>query len=247
MEASGSVSRTKILIVVASEDRKITVDIGMFMASAMQLNSTDGCPFLFSFEAIVGVRGFAAMRNAGVKKFLDSDNELLWFIDNDIIPHPDVFSLPELEGDIVCAPYPWQGNFKVCLPLYKDLDDLSQGMKQVSLGGSKPYVDCVPMGCTIIRRHVLEDGHMWLDPEWVGLDGKKHTLGPDDSPPIFQESKKANGDMEHGDDHDFCIRARKLGYKVRADMTMVCGHMKSVDLVAAVPIVLKNYATKVAA
>ena len=86
---------------------------------------------------------------------------------------------------------------------------------------------------------------MRLSSGWTAIDGSYQKLGPDDSPPIFRESKKPNGDMEHGDDHDFCIRARKLGYKVRADMTMVCGHHKTVDVNEAVGIVLANYTTEV--
>lgn len=92
-------------------------------------------------------------------------------------------------------------------------------------------VDVVGFGAVLIKRRVLEDRRLWLSPEFADpYSGAVQQLGPDEPPPIFRTVRKPNGKTLYGEDFDFCLRARALGYSIAVQMDARFGHVKPTDL-----------------
>ena len=180
-------------------------------------------------------RGIAVryVTNRAAQVFLSSTCDRLWFIDNDTILPADIFELPDIDGDIVTLPYPFVGTMTPAIVNYKDLNDFDAGMKDVEPGpDGVADVNGTGMGCTIIRRSVLEDKRMRYSTIYETQDGKvKDEADEGDVPiPIFRFHRRPSGRWEMGEDYDFCIRAKKLGYSIKIRMKSICGHLKTIDL-----------------
>lgn len=94
-------------------------------------------------------------------------------------------------------------------------------------------VDTVGFGCVLIKRRVLEDRRMWLAPEFTDpFTGAQQTISgdPEEPPAIFRTVRKPNGRTLYGEDFDFCLRAKALGYSVAIQMDARFGHVKPSDL-----------------
>jgi hypothetical protein len=232
--------REHILLCPTSTDRRVTADIALFMAQAATLSGNPDYPFRYSFTAVTGMRGYAITRNQAVKRFLSTDCDRLWFFDDDILPVHALLDLPFIDADIVGAQYPWIGNFRPGMCNFVNDKNYKDGHQQPDFDAETnpaPEVMGIGMGATIIRRRVLEDPQMRYEAEYETRDGQKHELSDKDAPPIFRLLLRPNGEIHLGEDFDFCIRARRLGYTVRTHYGIKCGHLKSIDLNAAWDIV----------
>lgn len=153
---------------------------------------------------------FCHARNAGAMKAVECGADFLFFLDSDVAPPHDAIlrlmahNLPIVSG-IYCRRSPPQG-----VPV------MMRGGQWVTKypANSLIQVDVVGAGCLLIRRDVLEKlppqrpGKHWFD--WrVDMRGSK--VVPDDT--CMSE------------DFTFCQHARKHGYPVMVDTSIMCRHI----------------------
>ena len=222
-----------IMVVVPSKNRWTTDSISLFFANSAHKSYDEKHPYKYSVSVISEIEGYAAVRNIAVQRFLRSPCDRLWFIDNDTILPDDIFKLPEIDGDIVTLPYPFVGTMTPAIVNYKNLDDFDEGMADVIPGpDGVADVNGTGMGCTLIRRSVLEHPEMRYSTIYETRDGKvKNEVDEDDAPePIFRFHRRPSGRWEMGEDYDFCIRAKRLGFNIKIRMKSICGHLKTIDL-----------------
>jgi hypothetical protein len=184
-------------------------------------------------------------RNLLVQEFLKTDCDRLWFLDADMLPAPPFSArILDIEGDIVGAAVPIIRSNQIITNTFLRNDNSPSGV-----GTAIPTdptvtmiegVDAVGTGCMVIKRKVLEDSRMRLPGEYRDQKGKKQHLGKDDAPPIFRFRRKPNGAPLSGEDVDFCLRAKKLGYSVTADYNMDFGHLHLHDIRVIVKVLEKQ-------
>lgn len=163
-------------------------------------------------------------RNAMCEEFLDSEADIMWFIDSDVVPPEHVLDLITVHGDkwqLAGAPYPVFMNAggpdcEVVYTVYKGSD--GNGLKPCDIPHQGiEFVDGMATGCMLIKREVLEKIER----------------------PFFEfhyDPKTRN--MTRGEDIDFCLKTIALGYRFCTDYSMVCKHFKNnIDLLD-----LNNYA-----
>jgi len=171
------------------------------------------------FEAIdfAWERGFPrvdAMRNAIVHKLLQhpASYSHLLFLDADMVWPTDVLTrmLAHHERDVISALYCLKGgthapvamlnpqwNDHIGAEVYDFDTDYREGLSDVR------EVEVVGMGCTLIRREVLEA----LKNPW------------------FHYDKNADGWPVVSEDVPFCRKAREAGFRVWFDRSIKCGHV----------------------
>lgn len=210
----------------------MSVTLAAHLCEAQKLNHTQD-KYRFSIFTASGIKfGVDLARNTIVKHFLGQPTfDRLWMIDEDITPEEDVFQILDLDADIVAPMMPVmkfersEGKFSFDLAYaagnFTDINDLSTEVEPDLTKGKPVEVDMVGTGCTVIRRAVLEDKRMWFNDD---------DLEEGDPPPVFRYHKKSNGSHRLGEDADFSVRARKLGYKIMLHTGVFVGHMRWVDL-----------------
>jgi hypothetical protein len=167
-------------------------------------------------------------RNAMVEEFLESDADILWFLDSDIVPPVHVLDLVTLHGDkwmVAGAPYPIficpkEGDSpQVVIAVFNGTD--GKGLCPTKIPyDSTAYVDGLATGCLFIKREVFSQ----LKKPYFEF--------------IFdQESRQ----IREGEDLGFCRRMREMGHKFFVDYSMVCKHYKTVCLLD-----VNNYAIQYA-
>ncbi len=226
-------ARKHVMIIVPSLNSMVTGSIALFFAAAVAKNSEKGFPFKFTCSVLENVRGYANARNTAAKQFLDSHCDLLWFIDNDIVLPGDTFDLLNVDADIKTMVYPFVETMCPAILNYKDLSDFDAGLVDIEPDENRVAdVTATGLGCTIISREVLEDSRMRFGSGYMRPDGKFMTIkgNPDEAPPIFRFHMKPNGDLLLGEDFDFGIRARRLGYSLKIRLDLQCDHLKTVRL-----------------
>ena len=197
----------RIMVVVPTLDRWVTDSIATFFAKCVYKSFDSSYPYEIAPSTLAKVRGYAIMRNMAVKRLLDSPFDRLWFIDNDTILPEDVFELPKVDADVVTLPYPFVGTMCPAICNYRDIDDFSKGMKDIEPDeNGLADVNGTGMGCTLIRRHVLEDKAMHWERDFMTQDGTRMTLPPEAPPPVFRYHMAPNGMTTMGEDFDFCSR-----------------------------------------
>jgi hypothetical protein len=162
-------------------------------------------------------------RNAIVEDFLATDCDILWFLDSDVAPPPNVLDLITEHGehwDLAGAPYPvfmtpdgYKGP-QVVMCVY------NQGEKGLHASAvpnkGHAMVDGLATGCLFIKRDVFSKL-------------KK---------PYFEfKFEPETRYLTEGEDLGFCRKVNDLGYKFFTDYSMVCKHYKMVDLLE-----VNNYA-----
>jgi hypothetical protein len=175
----------------------------------------------FAISIYNGLKGVSYARNTICDDFLKTDYDALWFFDYDCQPWKDSVEPTELlqvDADIVGGVYP-----------LLQLDPVKQTMRfHYIVGDEKGHpmelppegvaeVHYVGMGCTLIKRHVLQDRQMLLDPFANPVC-------------LFREEYWPTGKLKMTEDFDFCDRAKKLGYSVKCHSGVKFGHVNSVDL-----------------
>ncbi len=153
---------------------------------------------------------YDVMRNSACSDGLAAGFQHVMFLDDDVIPPPDVFSrLARHNADIVSGLY-HRRQEPIC-PVAMKID--AQGQPQWVTTWSPPEcileVDLVGAGCLLIHRRVLEQmPRPWF--EWE--------IGRGDIDPA-----KKRGAMS--EDFAFCMNAKRAGFKVHLDTSIRCDHV----------------------
>jgi len=226
-----------IMVIVPTLNRWVTDSICSFFAHAVHKSYDEKHPYKYTVSTLAKIEGYAAVRNVAAQRFLQSPCERLWFIDNDTILPADIFELPNIDADIVTLPYPFVGTMTPAIVNYKNLADFDDGMEDVAPGPDGiADVNGTGMGCTLIRRSVLEHPEMRYSTIYETRDGKIKDEADEENAPeaIFRFHRRPSGRWEMGEDYDFCIRAKRLGFSIKIRMRSICGHLKTIDLNEAV-------------
>ena len=234
-----------IMIIVPTKTRWVTESVANLFAHATKLGHKPSHPYRYTVATLGRIDGYAAVRNRAAQMFLGSDASRLWFVDNDTILPNDIFEILDIDGDIVTLPYPFVGTMTPAIVNYKNLDDFSEGMADVIPGpDGVADVNGTGLGCTVIRRRVLTDPRMRYSSIYTNYEGKEVDEADDSEAPlpIFKFHRRPSGRWDMGEDYDFCIRAKKLGYSIKIRMKSICGHLKTIDLNEAVELTLKAFA-----
>lgn len=178
-------------------------------------------------------------QNAVVDGFLAHDHDRLLMIDSDMIPPANIWNLMKVDGDIVGGLYPrgrivvvdGRPRIRFCAFKYDnelDVDSFDESFfPEIDSGVLE--VSAVGTGCMLIKREVLEDELMQLGRRWVHMDGsEREDVG--DFKPFFRNTYSSCSRYKGGNDVDFCLRAKRLGYSVMLDTGVVLGHRKASDL-----------------
>lgn len=163
-------------------------------------------------------------RNALCDEFLDSEADILWFIDSDVVPPDHVLDLITVHGDrwkLAGAPYPVFMNaggadHEIVYTVYKGSD--GNGLRPCAIPHQGvEFVDGMATGCMLIKREVLESMER----------------------PFFEfHYDPTTRHMTRGEDIDFCLKTIAKGLQFWTDYSMVCKHFKNnMDLLD-----LNNYA-----
>jgi hypothetical protein len=236
-----SPSNAKESIMIALPNlRWVASSLAASMVSLERASHAPGSRYRFQFLWVTGARPCDYARNLCVKVFLESDCSRLWFMDSDTMPPPNFTRLLLIDADIVSGVTPTWGNNQSDEPPSPNLTVFRYDPELRGLLHSEFYqdgveeVDAVGTAMMIIKRRVLEDMRMRLSPEYTAFDGLDSRLGGGDPPAVFREVRKPNGAMNMTEDCDFCLRAKKLGYTIKVDHGIKCGHWKEVDVLQVI-------------
>lgn len=168
-------------------------------------------------------------RNEIVEDFLQTDCDVLWFLDSDITPSKQVLDLVAIHKDkwqVAGATYPvfmktpLAPEISVVFTVYKKNSESGNfGLANAPKDG-QAFVDGLATGCLFIKREVF------------GLLSK----------PYFEFKYDPDSrELTEGEDLGFCRKLSNLGIKFFTDFELICKHQKSVDLLE-----VNNYAIEYA-
>lgn len=161
-------------------------------------------------------------RNGVVDEFLQSDCDVLWFLDSDVVPSKHVLDLIVCHWDkwkaSGCA-YPiWvkqPGNLQqqIMFTAYKGIGTSEHGNQGIRMASvpfeGQDWVDGLATGCLFLKRECFE-----------GLEK-----------PYFEfKYDPTSRNVIEGEDLGFCLKMHAKGIKFFVDYSMVCKHYKRVDL-----------------
>lgn len=159
----------------------------------------------------------ANVRNKICHDFLENkhgERELLYMIDDDVIPPHKQFAerMAASPYDIVGCPVPMSK--MPDLPVVLNIFNRNDEGRWVTCQNLLPEdgdmeVDAVGTGLIMIRRHVLEHPEMVMP---------------------FNQVLTDEGTIQVGQDINFCIRAKKLGFTVGVCADLICDHFTNVHL-----------------
>uniref|UniRef100_A0A6M3KXM4 Putative glycosyltransferase n=1 Tax=viral metagenome TaxID=1070528 RepID=A0A6M3KXM4_9ZZZZ len=147
-------------------------------------------------------------RNLIVKKFLETDAEILCMIDSDIVPPGNFLDTADLDLDVagISCLNIMSGsdgiNIVYCVA-DKTSDGDYKGLTAERIHGVQ-QVERIGMGCVFIKRKVLEA----IEPPW------------------FKQEYNEDFTLKTGEDYWFCDRCVEAGFKVWYDFTKICDHRK---------------------
>ncbi len=150
---------------------------------------------------------FDTARNAAVDDMLKNNFEWLFFLDDDVIPPPDVISrLVGLRKDIVSGLY--YRRHPPVKPVAMTLTPNGPAwVDNWTPANALLSVDYVGAGCLLIHRRVLEG----LKAPW--FDWEIGRLAPDAGRNALSE------------DFAFCAKAKAAGFEIHLDTSTVCEHV----------------------
>lgn len=224
--------KEKIMLVIPCVDRRINSSLSAFLWIAGRLSQDSKCKYWFEYLPVPEVRPVSYARNCGIYEFLRSDCNRLWFIDNDIIPPPDAFDLLEIDEDVVVGVCPLPGREQITTNVYKYTGEWPKPWSTTVPTDAMQVeeIDAGGTGSMIIKRKVLEDPALRLRSEFFDLEGHPRCLDEEEAPPVFQDLFKPNGQRYAGQDLEFCLRAKKAGYKIVTNYQIFHGHFKRIDM-----------------
>lgn len=166
-------------------------------------------------------------RNEHVRLFLESDADILFFLDSDVVPPDNLMDmvLKHEEWKVAGAPYPifmtppGQERPQIMLTAYNGKNGRGLGAADVPESGTA-FIDGLATGCMFIKREVLEA----MPQPWF-----EHKYDP------------TTRMLTEGEDLGFCKKVNAMGHKFYVDYGMVCKHYKTVCLLE-----LNNYAMEYA-
>ena len=170
-------------------------------------------------------------RNEIVEEFLNSDCDVLWFLDADVAPPPHILDLVTVHANknwlVAGAPYPlW-----LMTPGTNDL-----GVQYTVYNGSAP-TESGQRGFALTN--VPKQGVEWVDGLATGCLFIRREVFAKLEKPYFEFKRiRENQEVVEGEDLGFAMKLSKLGIQFFVDHGMVCGHWKRVDLLD-----VQNYAT----
>lgn len=236
--------RLRVFLAIPTMTNRITIQVAGIIDGLRQASSDPDSPIELRFQIENGRTPVEFARNILCGAFLRSNCDLLWFIDEDMLPDATVTRLLDSKADITCArmykfdhPNPEKG-VDVGLGLCA-MNKAKNGMYKPLLPeiGSPAIQDCdaVGTGCTVIKRRVIEDRRLWNENVYTMLDGKvidgNIDAGQEEyAPAIFRLPRAPNGMGIMGEDIEFCERVKALGYSIQVDVNAVCGHFKPIDI-----------------
>lgn len=155
-------------------------------------------------------------RNFCVSEFLKTDNDYLFFIDNDTIPPFDGLKLLlEADKDVITGCYP---SMKFIESTGEDVKVFNVFRHQITESGKTAFsnvygegveeIESSGGGCLLIKRNVLEK----IGKSWFRF--------------IYNEE----GTVRYGEDIDFGMKLPEHGFKLYAHFGVVCRHWKEVML-----------------
>jgi hypothetical protein len=153
-------------------------------------------------------------RNSLVDEFLASEADTLFFLDSDVVPQPEVFSLLDKEWDLAGAPYPvfitpaGSDRPQVVYTVYQGIKNGNLGAANVPDKGTA-FVDGLATGCLFIKRDVFAK---------LSKPYFEHKFDP------------VSRQLIEGEDLGFCKKVNALGYKFFVDFSLACRHYKTVCL-----------------
>jgi cellulose synthase/poly-beta-1,6-N-acetylglucosamine synthase-like glycosyltransferase len=152
----------------------------------------------------------ALARSTAVAHFLDSDSEVMMFLDSDLwFPPTAIAQLLQYDKSFVAGVYPYRDGRKGFPVTWTG-----------RLEGNLLDCDVVPAGFSIIKRHVFEELKQ-MHPEW------ETSAKTDGGSPIFTiyDQGLLNGDKHYWtEDFLFCIRMRDIGVKSLVDPDITFQH-----------------------
>ena len=218
----------------------VTFALASMLYQLGKLNGEPLCPYRFTVGLVANVRPVDYARNLIVKEVLETDASRLWFIDSDVIPSHNCIQILKHDADIVAGIYPMWGQMhrdkpEPPTPQFAVYDRTSDGFlhQEIREHGVAPC-GAAGTGMMVIRRKVLEDPRMRLDPNFKDLLGRPQTVADDAPPCLFKELHAPNGRFEATEDMDFCFRAGELGYTLLADHGVKCDHIKTIGILDVV-------------
>lgn len=182
----------------------------------------------------------AFARNVLARRFVDDCTaERLLMLDADMLPTKSAYEMLKVDADIVSGrAFVWdiaQGRRFLRPCLFRRSAD-GKGF----VNGTPPKAgeaalweaDAAGTGCLMVKRKVLEDKRLWLDPKFEGPEGNERDANEEnpEALPIFRTLWKPNGKPARGEDLDFTWRAKQLGYRIVAHWGAEFGHRKQVNL-----------------
>jgi len=218
---AGHAPPTKVLVCIPSLDHTVTAPI-LHLVSTLRGDAPDR----FDIRTVCGHRTIGGARNRLVARFLQTDADVLWFIDADTVPSMNTSRLLThltSDLDIWGGIYPLMARasdehapVEITWTMYDEADGHFTPAEPE--GDAIREVGGLGTGCMLIRRHVLEDKRLRLADDHEGI------------PCIFRTTYQVDDSVAYSDDLDFCLRARKAGYRVWADPVVKWGHRKMADV-----------------
>lgn len=236
----------RVLVCVPSVDHRMTTKLGEFLVHQALLGAAGKAKHAVFPQFMNAVKPVEYARNLMAWWFLKEGKAYthLWFIDADMTPEPNLVNLLDVDADIVggrCHILDEGNNdgipgLKLSVFEYIEEEKLHRTTGQPMHDQPQVQdVDAMGTATLLIARRVLEDERMWADTRYRDYHGNpkdlgKERRGDDWAPPLFRVSYKPNGRRIHGEDVDFCFRAKKLGYSIKCHFGARAGHRKDVDL-----------------
>lgn len=205
----------KIKIYMAQPSTGTRSSVQVQRMREIQRNYSDRVQFVYPTTYVERIwHDFA--RNGCVEEFLETDCDVLWFLDSDIVPHPDCLG-PMLERythwSLAGCPYPVFMSQKgldgpqIVFTVYRRG---ANGFIPSPIPESgQDFVDGIATGCLFIKREVFSK---------LGKPYFEHRFNPE------------TRELIEGEDLHFCRTVNDLGFKFFVDYSLVCKHYKTVDL-----------------
>jgi hypothetical protein len=168
-------------------------------------------------------------RNEIVEEFLNSDCDILWFLDADVAPPNHILDLVTIYGKnnwlVAGAPY----------PLWLSMPNGEMGVTFSAYEGNAPDAN----GRKGLRyTQVTKQGTEWVDGLATGCLFIKRELFTKLEKPYFEFKRKHESqEVIEGEDLGLALKLQQLGIKYFCDHGMVCSHYKRVNLLE-----VNNYA-----
>ena len=153
-----------------------------------------------------------AHRNLIVTEFLKTDAEFLLWLDDDVVPPVDILDkLIAHDKDIITAVAfcTRPNDYGVIFPYAVTLKRADNGEFNLFYGDGLDEIDACGGGAVMVKRKVYEHPAMKAP---------------------YRHTYKEDGTLGMTCDFKFCLRAKEAGFKVFSDSTILCSHLKTMDL-----------------